>query len=61
MEYFMISKSNLACPRCESKNIFTGRKIKVNSNDNVVCSSCSYSQLAVRFNDKWKIITYKKY
>ena len=50
----------VACPRCKSENIFIGRSLDIKATDTVKCNDCSYSQLAHRFKDQWKIQNTKK-
>lgn len=45
----------VTCPRCKSENIFVGRSLDIKPDDTVKCNDCSYSQLAHRFMDQWKI------
>ena len=50
----------VACPRCKSENIFIGRSLDIKPNDTIKCNDCSYSQLAQRFKDQWKIQNIKR-
>ncbi|APW65273.1 hypothetical protein LPB137_05135 [Poseidonibacter parvus] len=50
----------VACPRCKSENIFIGRSLDIKATDTVKCNDCSYSQLAQRFKDQWKILNTKR-
>jgi len=50
----------VACPRCKSENIFIGMSLNIKPNDTIKCNDCSYSQLAQRFKDQWKIQNTKR-